>query len=268
MINFVKSQYFAKYPDHTEEQFEKDFNAYLNIPNFKANANIHEVLSAYDQEQKYQLRDNENEFIDENNNIKPEVHWILRSATQYYLIKAFDAMKIDLDDPNVDVNALGKGTPGRIAKMWCGNDPDDITELGSGRWNKEPVLSIFPNDGEQGIIHKEVDLISCCSHHFLPFNTLEKGRAIVAYKPGKYLIGISKLQRFVNWAAKRFWLQEDLTNYLGKTIKRISGTEDVFIRIENAVHGCEKFRGASSKDGSLTTEFRSGIFNNSNVLVM
>ena len=265
MIDFVKAQYFAKFKDHTEEQFNTDYNAYLNIPCFKANENIHEVLSSHNKNDKYYRRDDENEFIDEENNIKPEIHWIMRSVTQYYLIKAFDAMKIDLKDPNVDVNALGKGTPGRIAKMWCGNDSDDITELGSGRWNKEPVLSIFPNDGQQGIIYKEVDLTSCCSHHFLPFSTLDSGRAIIAYKPGAHLIGISKLQRFVNWASKRFWLQEELTNYLGNTIKRISGTEDVFVKIENATHGCEHYRGANSKNGNLTTEFRSGIFNNSNV---
>ena len=44
----------------------------------------------------------------------------MRSLTQYYITKAFESMKIDLEDPNIAVNALGKGTPGRIAKMWCG----------------------------------------------------------------------------------------------------------------------------------------------------
>ena len=186
----------------------------------------------------------------------------MRSATQYYLIKAFEAMRIDLNDPNIAENALGKGTPGRIAKMWCGNDPEDTTELGSGRWNKEPYISTFPNTGNVGVVYKEVDLISNCSHHFLPFSSLDGGKVIIAYKPDKYVLGISKLQRFVNWASRRFWLQEDLTNYIGKTIQRIADTKDVYVKLEGIVHGCEKFRGANAKNGSLTTEFKAGYFLN------
>jgi len=75
-----------------------------------------------------------------------------------------------------------------------------------------------------------------------------------------YVLGISKLQRFARRASERFWLQEDLTQYLGNQIKRIADTEDVYIRLEGIVHGCEKFRGANAKNGSLTTEFSSGIF--------
>ena len=255
-LNFVKSNYVRKYG--TLDDFEENFKLYQRIPAFKANQNIHEISTNYSKPDT-ELLDPEWQYI-EGDTLKEQVHWIMRSATQYYLIKAFEAMKIDMDDPNVSENALGKGTPGRIAKMWVGNDPEDITELGSGRWNKEPALSRFPNTGEESIISKKVDVVSCCSHHFLPFSTFDGGAAYIKYKPQKYVLGISKLQRFVNWAAKRFWLQEDLTKYIGETIKRIAGTEDVYVKLEGLVHGCEKFRGASSKEGSLTTEFRSGIF--------
>ena len=91
----------------------------------------------------------------------------------------------------------------------------------------------------------------------LPPSNVLKGKK---YRPNKYVLGISKLQRFTNWVARRFWLQEDLTQYLGNQIKRIADTEDVYIRLEGLVHGCEKFRGANSKEGSLTTEFKSGCF--------
>lgn len=258
-LSFVRKNYFDRYPTKTDEDFLNDHTAYETIPAFKASENIHQVHTDYSNREG--LVDKECNYI-VGNSLRPEVHWIMRSYTQFYLMQAFEAMKIDLEDPNIKINALGKGTPGRIAKMWCGNDPDDITELGSGRWNKEPAISYFPN--EEGpnaeIVTKEVDVVSCCSHHFLPFSTFDGGKAIISYKPNKYVLGISKLQRFVNWAAKRFWLQEDLTKYIGDTIKRIAETEDVYIKMEGLVHGCEKFRGASAKNGSLTTEYKSGIF--------
>lgn len=253
---FIKERYIKKFG--TDADFDKYYEAYQSIPSFKANQNFYEISTDYSD--RNSLNDTENQFINNEKTIRPEIHWIMRMATQYYLTLAFKAMKIDIDDPNITEQALGKGTPGRIAKMWCGNDPEDTTELGSGRWNKEPFISTFPNTGEDDIITKEVDLISNCSHHFLPFSSLDGGKAIISYKPKKYVLGISKLQRYVTWAARRFWLQEDLTKYLGDTIKRIADTEDVYIRLEKIVHGCEKFRGANARNGSLTTEYKSGIF--------
>lgn len=252
---FIKEMYKEKFGNL--DDFEENFNAYLKIPAFGANENINELVTNY--QDRYDLDAGENEFI-KANGVKPKVHWIMRSLTQYYITEAFKAMKIDLEDENIKVNALGKGTPGRIAKMWVGADPEDTSELGSGRWNTEPFVSFFPNEGETDIITKEVDIVSCCSHHFLPFSSLDGGKVTISYKPNKYLIGISKLQRYVNWAAKRFWLQEDLTKYIGKTIQRIADTKDVYVKLEGIVHGCEKFRGANSKNGSLTTEFKDGIF--------
>ena len=172
---------------------------------------------------------------------------------------------LDLTDPNIAVNALGKGTPGRIAKTWTGNDAEDTTELLSGRWNKEPALSVFPNDGIDFEVVKKVDIVAVCSHHFLPFSTLnEDSYAIIRYIPRERVLGISKLQRFTNWAARRGWLQEDLTRYLGETIKRIAKTPDVKVELVNLVHSCEKFRGAEAHKGSLTTVYTSGIYKTNN----
>lgn len=107
-----------------------------------------------------------------------------------------------------------------------------------------------------------MDLVATCSHHFLPFSSLDGGKVIISYIPGDYVLGISKLQRYVTWCSRRFWLQEDLTKYIGEQISRIAKTKDVYVRCEKLVHGCEKFRGANSKDGNLTTEYRSGYFKN------
>ena len=201
-------------------------------------------------------------------NDKKEIHWIARELTHFYLLKAFDAMKIDQEDPNIKINALGKGTPGRIAKMWMGDNPEDTTELLSGRWNKEPALSVFPNDGSTTggeivdyPVSKQVDIVAVCSHHFLPFSSFEpNARVTITYIPKKHLIGISKLQRFADWCASRGWLQEDLCSYIGTTIKRISGSEDVMVEMIGIVHACERMRGANSRDGNLTTVYRSGVF--------
>lgn len=259
LMEFVKNHYFAKFPDQTEEDFQLNWELYEKLPAFGANENIHEFIAGNRDEYKLDLSDEEWNYI-KSEPIKPEVHWLIRMCAQYYMTKAFEAMKIRLNDPNITEQNLGKGSPGRVVKLWCGSDPDDTTELGSGRWNKEPTLSVFPNPGTESVIIKQVDLVSNCSHHFLPFSTLDGGRAIIAYKPTEYVIGISKLSRFCNWAARRFWLQEDLTEYLGKTIQKVAKTEDVYIRLEGIVHGCEKFRGTNSKNGSLDTEFRGGCF--------
>lgn len=263
-LNFVKDSYNKKFG--TLETFDENFDLYLKLPVFKASENIHEKLTNYNVSTE-ELIDQECEFV-KGNSIKPEIHWIARELTHYYLMEAFDAMKIDQNDPNIAINALGKGTPGRIAKMWMGNDPEDTSELLSGRWNKEPALSVFPNDGSTTggekidyPISKQVDVVAVCSHHFLPFSSLEpNARVTITYIPTKCLIGISKLQRFADWCASRGWLQEDLCSYIGTTIKRISGSQDVMVEMVGLVHGCEKFRGANAKNGNLTTTYKSGIF--------
>lgn len=255
-LSYVKEKYLAKFG--SMKNFDEDYRLYLNLPTFKANQNIHEVLTDYSNREL--LPDEEGRYI-KHNTLKFGVHWIVRAFATYYMTEAFEAMKICLDDPNTRENVLLKSTPGRIVKMWCGSDSADDDEIGSGRWVPEPFISCFPNEsGDRSIITKEVDIVSCCSHHFLPFSTFDGGKAIISYIPNKYVLGISKLQRFTSWASRRFWLQEDLTQYLGNQIKRIADTEDVYIRLEGIVHGCEKFRGANAKNGSLTTEFSSGIF--------
>ena len=257
--DFVKERYFKKFPNKREKDFKEDLKRYYKIPTFKACENIHQVMTNYNNRED--LPDVEEEYVTSDQLVTNETHWIMRMITQYYLTEAFKAMKIDLDDENVREQSLGKGTPGRVAKLYCGDNPEDTTELFSGRWNKEPYIACFPNtDEDHSIITKEVDIVSCCSHHFLPFSTFNGGKAVISYKPGKYILGISKLQRFVTWCSRRGWLQEDLTHYIGDTIKRIANTEDVYVKLEGLTHSCETFRGANTKNGNLTTEYRSGIF--------
>lgn len=264
---WVKQTYIEKFG--SSKDFNKNLKLALNLPNFKASENFHEILTDYNKNQE-ELIDNESEYL-LGSSLNPKVHWILRMLATYQMHQAFHCMKIDQTDPNVNINALGKGTPGRIVKMWMGNDPEDTSELLSGRWNKEPALSVFPNDGSTTggekvtyPVTKQVDVVAVCSHHFLPFSSLEpNARVKITYIPKDHLIGISKLQRFTNWASKRGWLQEDLCSYIGTTIKRISDSDDVMVEMYELVHGCEKFRGSASKNGNLTTVYKSGVFKES-----
>jgi len=236
---FVKERYLKQ----GFKNFNKSWKEYEEIRNFAPNGNVFEG----------------------DKGVSDEAHFIMRMCTQYYLTKAFEAMKIDLSDDNVSENLDegNIGTPGRIAKVWTGFDTHDDMELGGGRWNRKPRLASFPNTGNSNIpITKRVDIVSNCSHHFIPFHTLARpdSYAIISYIPDKKVLGISKLQRVANWVSQRFWLQEDLTKALYEEIAEVAETNSVYVGLYNVVHGCESLRGAKSNDGAFTSEYYGGAF--------
>ena len=219
-------------------KFESAWEEYQNLPEFKINENVDDV-----------------------GGISEEAHYIMRLVAQYHLEECFRAMKIDINDPNVEGE---RGTPYRIIKMWTGHGLDDPTELLSGRWSKKPRLATFPNEHHKAIpITKRVDVVAVCSHHMAPFSTKfrEDAYAIVSYIPGEKVLGISKLQRIVDWVARRGWLQEDLTMKIYEEISKAAETESVCVRLYNLVHTCESLRGAQSEDGAFTSEYYGGEFN-------
>ena len=83
------------------------------MPIFKANQNIHEVLTDYS---KKDLADVEARYVKQDN-LRYGAHFIMRALATYYMTEVFEAMKIDLEDPNTRENALLKSTPGRVVKM-------------------------------------------------------------------------------------------------------------------------------------------------------
>jgi len=213
---------------------------------------------------------NGNIFDDIEDGISDEAHYIMRLSVQYNLTEAFKSMRIDLTDANVaeELDLGNIGTPGRIAKVWTGFDPHDDRELGGGRWAKSPRLASFPdetNDARivKGIpITKRVDLISNCSHHFIPFHSKARpdSYAVISYIPENFKLGISKLQRITGHVAQRFWLQEDLTDAIYSEIAEAAETDSVYVRLYNIVHGCESLRGSMSGDGAFTSEAYGGKF--------
>lgn len=244
-LKYVKKRFLMKY---SEEAFLLAIDEYSNLRPFKANENIWES----------------------GQQVSEECHYLMRLTTQYHFKQAFDAMKISFDDPNVwECMAEGNiGTPGRLAKVYCGANLSDDTELGCGRWAKPPRLATFPNEQTKALpITKRLDLVSNCSHHTLAFSTMfrEDSYAVVSYIPNKKVLGISKLQRVVDHIARRYWLQEDLTLAIYKAITQAAETEDVFVKLVNIVHTCESLRGSQSKDGSFTSEMYGGRFEDPDV---
>ncbi len=234
--------------DYVEERFQKKFPKkdfltswieYNHLADFKISDNVESV-----------------------GGISEEGHYIMRSITEYFLTQAFKSMKIDMNDPNVGGE---KGTPYRLAKMYCGNDLNDDTEMLSGRWSNKPQMTSFPNEhGQKYPITKRVDIVSVCSHHTAPFSTLfrDGSYAVISYIPGEKIIGISKLQRIVDWVSRRGHLQENLTKMIYDEVCLAAETASVYVKLSGLVHTCESLRGTQSNEGAFTSEFYGGDFSN------
>jgi GTP cyclohydrolase I len=244
---YVREKVKRYYPEITDSEFNRLFERYINLKDFKINENWFdkEVIS-YD--------DKDAEII----------HKILRFVAEYYMRQVFHALKIDMNDPNVSDDR--GGTPYRIIKMLTGDNLEDNTEYMSGRFMRKPRLATFPNELKNGnIITKKLSLTGVCSHHFAPFSTdFDKNSfVLISYIPDKYVIGLSKLTRFIrDYVGRRGWLQEDLTKAIYCEMKEVLQTDDIYVGIFNVKHTCEWLRGAQDKDSSFTTEFYGGKFNN------
>lgn len=145
-----------------------------------------------------------------------------------------------------------KGTPVRVANMF-------VKELFSGLDPKnKPAITLFENKYRynQLIVEKNISLYSTCEHHFVPI----AGKAHIAYISSGKVIGLSKLNRLVQYYSQRPQVQERLTMQIGKNLKSILQTEDIAILIE-ATHLCVAARGVKDVGSSTTTVFYSGKFN-------
>jgi len=159
-----------------------------------------------------------------------------------------DVLGLDLTDDSL------KGTPERVAKMY-------IDEIFSGLNPKnKPKVALFENKYQynQMLVEKDITFYSNCEHHFVPII----GKAHVSYISSGKVIGLSKLNRIVNYYAKRPQVQERLTNQIAEELKGILGTEDVAVIID-AKHLCVSSRGIKDDASATVTAFYGGIFNTS-----
>ncbi len=157
-----------------------------------------------------------------------------------------DVMGLDLTDDSL------KGTPDRVAKMY-------IEEIFSGLNPKnKPKVALFDNKYKynQMLVEKNITFYSNCEHHFVPII----GKAHVAYISSGKVIGLSKLNRIVQYYAKRPQVQERLTNQIANELKTILDTEDVAVIID-AKHLCVSSRGIKDDTSATVTAYYGGKFN-------
>ncbi len=158
-----------------------------------------------------------------------------------------DTLGLDLNDDSL------KGTPKRVAKMY-------VEEIFSGLDPKnKPKVALFDNKYRynQMLVEKDITFYSNCEHHFVPII----GKAHVAYISSGKVIGLSKLNRMVQYYAKRPQVQERLTNQIGVELQQLLNTEDVAVIID-AKHLCVSSRGVQDDTSATVTCFYGGKFNN------
>ena len=156
-------------------------------------------------------------------------------------------MGMDLSDDSL------QGTPHRVAKMF-------IKEIFYGlNPENKPKISVFENKFNYGemLVEKNINLNSTCEHHFLPI----VGKAHVAYISGGEVIGLSKINRIVDYYARRPQVQERLTVQIANELKGVLKTEDVAVVID-AKHMCVASRGIQDESSSTLTAEYSGKFKN------
>lgn len=156
-----------------------------------------------------------------------------------------ETLGLDLSDDSL------RGTPDRVAKMY-------VQEIFSGlNPASKPKVALFDNKYkyDQMLVEKNISFYSNCEHHFVPIY----GKAHVAYISSGTVIGLSKLNRIVNYFAKRPQVQERLTMQIAQELQRILNTEDVAVIID-ARHLCVSSRGIKDESSATVTSFYGGKF--------
>jgi len=161
-----------------------------------------------------------------------------------------ETMGLDLTDDSL------QGTPHRVAKMFVqeifyGLNPDN-----------KPAISVFDNKFKYNemLVEKDINLNSFCEHHFLPI----VGKAHVGYISSGQVIGLSKINRIVDYFARRPQVQERLTVQIANELKKVLKTEDVAVVID-AKHMCVSFRGIQDESSTTVTAEYGGRFKEKSV---
>ena len=148
-------------------------------------------------------------------------------------------------------------TPRRVAKSW-------VKDLVIGSIDNPPNISTFPNENQYTgiVIQTGIRVNSLCAHHNLPFY----GYCSIAYIPGDTVIGLSKLNRIVDFYARRPQMQESLTQQIHKFISQTLECDSVGVSISGK-HMCCGSRGIKHPESVMTTNSFSGVFMEKNNMV-
>ncbi len=156
-----------------------------------------------------------------------------------------DTLGLDLTDDSL------KGTPLRVAKMF-------VNEVFAGLHPKrKPKASTFENKYKYGemLVEKNITVYSTCEHHLLPI----VGKAHVAYISNGTVVGLSKMNRIVDYFAKRPQVQERMTMQIVHELQNVLGTPDVACVVD-AKHLCVNSRGIRDIESSTDTSEFGGAF--------
>ncbi|GBD06431.1 GTP cyclohydrolase 1 [bacterium HR21] len=140
-------------------------------------------------------------FADANGNLRlsPEELQQMEAALEEHFAAILRVLRIDPTDPN------SADTPKRLARMW-------VRELFRGRYEPPPRCTVFPNRRKVSglVMSRGIDVRSVCSHHWQPII----GQCTIGYVPDQHIIGLSKLNRVVEWFSRRGQVQEELTEQI------------------------------------------------------
>lgn len=160
-----------------------------------------------------------------------------------------DILGLDRNDDSLS------GTPHRVAKMY-------VKEIFSGLHpDNKPSIKLFENkyQYQEMLVEKNITFYSNCEHHFVPII----GKAHVAYISAGKVIGLSKLNRIVQYYSRRPQVQERLTIQIAEELKNVLETEDVAVLID-ASHLCVSSRGVQDINSATVTSAYFGAFQNEN----
>ncbi len=185
-------------------------------------------------------------------NLSPVAHSEVMKKTIIMdcMTQIMEALGLDLRDDSL------RGTPVRIADMF-------IDELFYGlNYANFPKCTTIENKmrcKDEFVIESGIQVDSVCEHHFVTID----GQATVAYIPNKKVLGLSKMNRLVDFFARRPQVQERLTIQIALALSFIAETEDVAVCI-NAVHYCVKARGVKDVQARTSTFHGTGRFTDIN----
>lgn len=157
-----------------------------------------------------------------------------------------EEMGLDMTDDSL------RGTPHRVAKMF-------IQEIFSGLDPKnKPKISVFENsyNYDKVLVEANISFNSTCEHHFLPI----VGKAHIGYVSSGKVIGLSKLNRIVDYYSRRPQVQERLIMQIFNELKSVLETDNVIVVME-ATHLCVSSRGIKDESSFTSTIQYGGIFN-------
>lgn len=156
-----------------------------------------------------------------------------------------EALGLDITDDSL------MGTPHRVAKMY-------VQEIFSGLHpDNRPKISVFDNsyNYDKMLVEANIHFNSTCEHHFLPI----VGKAHIGYVSGGKVIGLSKLNRIVDYFARRPQVQERMTVQIYNELCDVLNTKDVIVVLE-ATHLCVSSRGIKDTSSYTTTLQYGGVF--------